>query len=376
MKREIRTVTAARTAAAQRRRVAPWCALLTALLLALPGLAQTPRPTPAAATRDDITSTPPVKVRAWVGERDQDLTLIGFDSRNVYFAKAAQRSALAKAEITRAVFDFDLYSAERSKAERKRDWTTVARILSPRLKPTLPYLDLPDNNAAEPVLYLGTVMMRAADRSARLATTEEQRAVADAQYAAAATVFNDAARATWSPVGLLADLKRCRCLIARDKPKSATYYLGQIDEPFPGDAAFGIYWIVQGELAYLSNDHRTAMDAAVKSLTFENKDVETFPDALLLSARCYEHFEEWHRARDVYYEVASIFPQTDWADDAAERLTYILAEELTEADETSPLENVFFGVTEDVNKLARELLERRRNETDDTEEADTGPPEE
>jgi hypothetical protein len=102
------------------------------------------------------------------------------------------------------------------------------------------------------------------------------------------------------------------------------------------------------------------MDAAVKSLCFENKDVDTFPDALLISARCYEEMQEWYRARDVYYEVGRLFPKTDWADAAVSRLDFIMKKELTKDKEKLPIENVFFRFHEDMNKLALELLDKSK----------------
>jgi len=84
--------------------------------------------------------------------------------------------------------------------------------------------------------------------------------------------------------------------------------------------------------------------------------VETFPDALLLSARCDEELLEPYRARDIYYEVAKLFPRTDWAAVAVERLHGLMNQGLTREKEKSPIENVFFKTGDDINKLVEALF--------------------
>ena len=98
------------------------------------------------------------------------------------------------------------------------------------------------------------------------------------------------------------------------------------------------------------------MDAALQSICFTNKDVTTFPDALLRSARGYEEQNEPYRARDVYYEVAKLFPRTDWSAAAIGRLKDIMNRGLTTAKETSATGNAFFKTSDDMNKLVAQLL--------------------
>ncbi len=85
-----------------------------------------------------------------------------------------------------------------------------------------------------------------------------------------------------------------------------------------------------------------------------------FPAALLLSADCYAALGEYHRARDVYYEVAMLFPNTDWGEDALEGLRRVMEGKKTAEKEQTALEDVFFNVTEDMNALAEELLKKKK----------------
>ena len=348
---------------------------LAALALARPCAGQDePRP-PAEG---ETVRLPPLKARLWVGKESRDVTLVGRTDLSVLVAGGVEGAPAAKiriAQIARAQFDLGYDPGEVAKAERRSDWGGAIRLLQPGLKGPMAYLDLPDNNAAEAALDMGTCMLRAAHRTA---TKPEEQAQARRQYEAAAEVFTACARAEWSRVAQLGVLKGCRCLLGINKVKTAQYHVNRMSEPAPGDAAYGHYWLVRAELAHRAGQFREALDAVVKSVCFENKDIETFPDALLLSARCYEETLDPYRARDVYFEVASIFPRTDWADDAADRLQAILDAGKTRGKEVSPIENVFFGMNEDINKLAAELLRKRREaaKTDDEAEKEAPPPKE
>ena len=148
--------------------------------------------------------------------------------------------------------------------------------------------------------------------------------------------------------------------IDAEKAKTATRRIEEMEEPTPGDDSYGHYWLLKGEIAHLGGDVTNAMDAAVKSLCFENKDVETFPDALMLSADCYEQLGNFYRARDVYFEVAKLFPGTDWAEDAITRLEAVMASGKTSKKEASTAESTFFGLEEDMNALAEALIKERK----------------
>jgi len=281
------------------------------------------------------------------------------------------------AKITRAQFEIEYDRYEVAKAVRMNDWPGAVRILLPVVKPLLPYLAMPENNAADLALEMGTYMMRAAGRTARTAGNDAaKRDLAQKQYDAAYDIFKDCARVQWSSVGQVGVLKGCRCLLAMNKPNTARNYVNQIAEPVPGDAAFGHYWLIQGELEYRAAHYREAMDAALKSVCFESKDVETFPDALLLSARCYEELLEPYRARDVYYEVAKLFPRTDWSAAAVDRLKVNMDQGRTKEKEKSAIENAFFKTSDDMNKLVAQLLkdvEKPPASEEDEEEPDAAP---
>ena len=361
------------------RRLAGPCRMAAALAMAVTlvtdAAAQAPRAPAAAAApvAEPVYPTPPLKVRIWRDKENLEVTLVGHTENDVIVSGGvpnAPGGKIENAKILRAQFEFEYDRYEVAKAVRLNDWPAAVRILLPVIKPMLPYLAIPENNAAELSLEVGTYMMRAAGRTARTAGDDlAKRDLAMKQYDAAYEIFKECARAQWSSVGQVGVLKGCRCLLAMNKTKTAQHFVNQMAEPMPGDAAFGHYWLIRGELEVRANRHREAMDAVLKSVCFENKDVETFPDALLLSARCYEELLEPYRARDVYYEVARLFPRTDWSAVAIDRLKVIMDKGLTKEKEKSAIENVFFKTADDMNKLVDQLLKDAEKPAEE-EEAD------
>ncbi len=318
----------------------------------------------------------PIKARLWCVPADApdpstakrkavDVTILGRDRTNLLLAPDpnGQHSGRIPASTVAAVdfaLDYDRFEVTRAMA--RNDWPKAIRILSGVYSPLYPYLDLPENNATEGAIDLATTMMKFARRTKRNAKTDEERALAVQQYEAAYKVFQACSKAEWSSYGALGTLKGCRCLLAIDaeKAKTARRRVEDMEEPAPGDDAYGHYWLLKAEIAHLAGDVTNAMDAAVKSLCFENKDVETFPDALMLSADCYERLGNAYRARDVYFEVAKLFPGTDWADDAIGRLEAVLASGKTRKKEAATAESTFFGLEEDMNALAEALVKERK----------------
>ena len=331
---------------------------------------------PPPATTGKVTQSPPVKARLWCIPADApdpatakrkavDVTLVGRDRTNLITApdESGQRGGrIPTATIAAVDFALEYDRFEVTRAMAKNDWPKAIRILREVYEPTYLYLDLPENNAAEGALDLGTTMMKFARRTARGAKDADERAKASQQYDAAYRVFQACSKAEWSSVGALGILKGCRCLLAVDaeKAKTARRRVEEMEEPTPGDDSYGHYWLLKAELAQLGGDVTNAMDAAVKSVCFENKDVETFPDALMLTADCYERLGNFYRARDVYFEVAKLFPETDWSADALVRLEAILASGKTQKKEAATAESTFFGLEEDMNALAEALVKERK----------------
>jgi len=321
--------------------------------------AQTSATHPAATTQfPGLTRTPTVEATLRVEDIAKDLKLIGRTEANeiVYLDEGRMRKlALEKVESAYYRIEIDRYVVHQHK--RRQNWAGAVNALMKAIKPCLLYLDLPGNNAAEIALDTGDCMMKAAGAATGAAKTDEERAAAEEQYKAAYSLYRYVMEAEWFSGSQVARIRRVQCLLALNKPKTAAHYFNAIDRPFVGDLSYGFYWLVKAQLALVEEDYQGAMDAAVNSVCFENKDVNTFPDALLVTAQCYEELQNWHRARDVYYEVARVFPNTEWSGAARKRLRFIMKEGHTTEKEDKLIEHVFFGLDEDMNEMAKELLQ-------------------
>lgn len=335
------------------------CIIAASLLSAPTALAQA---SAAGSSRsDEYKEHPPLEARVTVEGKDRKITIRGRSASKLGITPGTQESAartfIDVEKIQEVKFKLDIDLSELNKAIRTKNWALAVRVLRDPIVPALPYLDLNENNAVEYALRLGNFMLRDAEQTVRTSTAENAEELAQAKYKAAYTVYRRLTPVQWHPAGVIGSVKRLLCMLRMNKPKTARHYFKNIEAPMPGDRAYGVYYLVEAELAMQAKDYRAAMGAAVKSLSFETKDIETFPDALLISAQCYEELQQWHRARDVYYEIASIFPSTDWSEVSRRRLKFIMDKEFSQDEETLPIENVFFAWQEDMNEKVTAFLE-------------------
>ena len=305
----------------------------------------------------------PITAEVRSGERVKKLTLVGRKSSAIIFTDSdtgvGVRLSLGIDKIEEMTFALKYEATDIYKYVRDKNWNGAVRYLLPIVKPTFPYLDVVNNNAVELSLDLGSYMMNGAKKRRDKAKTDEELKLAKKQYASAYGVLKNVAVATWSPLSDVASLKRIECLLELKKAKTAARQFSEIEEPSISDMFYGRYWLIAARINLVQGKYREAMGATVKSICFENKDIETFPDALLVSAQCYEEMQDWFRARDVYYEVARVFPKTEWSVIAERRLKFIIKNGFTKKEENSPIQNVFFGLNEDVNELVEEMFEKK-----------------
>ena len=334
---------------------AAWAALLTAGLLAGAAAA------PAQGVRAVIKTEKETREVYLMGRKGRDI-VIRQPEHPAGVTTTLKMSDLAACEFFFTLDEFEVY-----KEERQRNYGKAAQMILSALSPTLPFLDLPENNAFERVVAAGLYLMRAGD-AYREAGGEANLKNANAFYQSAQQVLSAAARATWHPVADIARARSALCLIYMGQLDEADKILAKGREPDIGDLSFGIHWLVRARLFYARQDTRAALFAAIRSVLYENKDIDSFPDALLLCAQCYEDLMEMHRTRDVYYEIARLFRGTPWGDKARARLKFMMDNKMTEEDEPTDIKNVFFGIDEDMNALANEFLEATKSGKDDLEE--------
>lgn len=316
---------------------------------------------------DEVTSEEknlPATLKMKTGEHSVIIT--GREGDNVFYTMKGSTAGRISAnvhDIEAADFGIKEYDdTSLRKALRKQAWQEAANILLPVVDPALPYLDLKENNAVSLALDAGEYLMKAAAVKSKGYLTKEAKELGREQYLEACRTLKAVGRAEWFSGSESAQLRSILCLIFLGKTDLAEKELKEAREPDRWDAAYGLYWMAKAHLNFAATQFRSAINDIVQSLIFETKNIDTFPDAILLSARCYEEMLEWHRARDVYYEVAKLFSGTYWQDFAVNRLQYIMAEGLTKSGEVVEVENVFFGIDEDVNAKATLLLDSIKGE--------------
>lgn len=295
------------------------------------------------------------------GER-LDVLFVGRDGEKILYRRhdsaAGASAAMAVEQVFAGEFEVDIDEVLVNTALRDKKWDAAAQMILVRAGPTLPYLDIPDNNAVDPALQAGGLLMRLARQSAG-STGEKAEKESVRYYQAAFNVFRAVGRSSeWHPFGEFGALRAVLCQIALGKLDDAQKALEEMRVPARGDGSFGIYSLTQAKLLHARGDARAALDKLVPSILYENKDVAVFPEALMLAAQCYEEINEIHRTRDVFYEVARVFPGTEWAEVARERLVTIQRENLTGDAEDVAVTTVFFAGNEDMGDLVNEYLEK------------------
>lgn len=327
---------------------------LLAAVLAVAARAQT-APEAAPLTAPEVTVT-----LQTAGKEPEKVVVSSVDGTRLFYRLPSQPAGVSisvpVASLERFDFELTVDQEELNRALMAQNWNQVCAQLWPVISPVLPYLPVRNNNGIDRAMVLGNALVKVARaaKESRAAGAEEKASLV---YKRAYGVFGAVTSADWSPDADVARLKAILCLVALNQAKLADKELKKVREPETGDQTVGLYWYVQALLREAQGDRRAALEAVVRSVVFENKDIDTFPDALMLSGRLYEALLEPYRARDVYYEVARLFAGTEWGAAAKARLQYLLDQRLTEAKEGGSIEKTFFGLDEDVNAKATALLQ-------------------
>ena len=307
----------------------------------------------------------PAKVTVEQGARD--IVLVRRSGNEIQYrmpdAPPGVTATLVRDQIKEVEFAISVDMPKVHEAMRRRRWEQAVQLLLPSVDPLLDWLDLPENNAVDPALLAGRCLaMAARDRKAR-----GDSAGADAIGRKAVDVARSLRSADWHPDAASAHLRGVVVLVELGRLPDAERELARARVPEIGDASYGMYGYARSRLLDAQQNPREALESALGSMLYENKDPESFPGAMLQAARSYEEVNEFYRARDVYFEVARLFRGTPAGRSARERLARLMEQGHTDAPETGNLAGVFFGTTEDMNKLCREFLAATAGpETDDT----------
>lgn len=303
----------------------------------------------------------PVLVRLTVGfkdPKDRELMLVSREKDTLFYrlpnSPEGVQATLPLRAVADAEFVFKIDEAAELKAWQQGRPDLAGMVLMKAVSGTLPYLDLPGNNAVEPVAQAAEYFMKSADAL--------QGAAAAKFYNQALAAWDAVSRARWHVLAEIADLQAVRCQLGLGKLDEAEKRLEDVRDPSEYDASFGIYWLAKSEMYAARGMTNEAIDSVARSVAFETKDLSVFPDALRQSAEAYAAKDEWFRVRDVNYELARLFRDTSWGRRAARDLDEVMQQGHTRTNEENNAAQAFFGADEDMNELADKLLEELKQE--------------
>lgn len=296
----------------------------------------------------------------------RDVVLVKIEDGQLFYrlpdAPEGVTAALGVDQIRSATFDMEYDRIAVFEYENRKNWVGAARVILKKALPTLPFLALPGNNAVEPAFAAGQYLERAAHHYRR--EGGEKREASDKIYEQAVRVLDSVAAADWNYLAEPAKLKAIGCRVMLGQMTEAERAFEQARRPEPYDGAFGQYWLTRGRLLKVKGEPRAACDALAKTVIFDSKNVGVFADALLLFGNCHEEITEYHRARDIYFELGRLFTGTEWGRAGIERLRYIMDNDLAADREKVNIAKVFFGREEDMNLLAKQFLDELEQKKD------------
>jgi tetratricopeptide (TPR) repeat protein len=310
------------------------------------------------AQKPSYDETAPVKCTLIIGQLPAEAELIGRTKEiDRLVAKINFKQVLVDPEtLTSVDFSTDYVDDTVEVLLREEKFQEAADMLVNTYALTVPYLDLVENNAVEPLMNAGSYYLLAAEKESLKTGVITVTPAAEDNYKRAYKVYRAVVKADWFSGSKIAEVKGLFCLLRMGMVEAVEKALEDVDEPDHGDAAFGVYWMVRAYLFYQKQELRDAIEAAARSLVFETKDLDSFPEALFLSAQCYEDMFEYHRARDTYYEVAKLFQRTDLGEISFRRLQVIMDQGHTRKEEEKSIEKVFFDSAEDMNVTVDEFI--------------------
>ncbi len=302
----------------------------------------------------------PVRAIITVADKDSTVMLAGRTDTDLFYSPPnvppGVYASIPLAGVQNARLEFTVDEMAVDKAVVARRWREAAALVLRGIEPTLPYIDLPGNEAADAAASASIYLLNAAALAQR---SGAEGAKAAQPLLAMVVRLSDRLQgcAAWFNGAEAARLRAVQALTSLNRLDDAVKRMEDAAIPEPGDGDFGLYWLAKATLAEVRGEPREATDAAARSLAFDNKNPETFGPALMLYARSCENAQDWYRARDVYFEVSRLFRGTDYGDLARERLTFIMKEGLTSEKEAANVTKLFFGSEEDMDALAQTWLD-------------------
>jgi tetratricopeptide (TPR) repeat protein len=173
-------------------------------------------------------------------------------------------------DVSEVRFAMPASLAQAQEALNQNQWEKAATIIRPVVVPTLPYLDLPNNNGLPLAMVLADTLRRANKLEDALFFYDKLRLLprsAESQRAA-----------LWA----------ASCHSALNRSEQASKILQTMDAPKRDSELFAQYQIVRAQVRMAGKDYLAALDDLSQALAFSRMESELYPDAMFLTAQCYE----------------------------------------------------------------------------------------
>ena len=119
------------------------------------------------------------------------------------------------------------------------------------------------------------------------------------------------------------------CLVLADRVDEATPMIEALEEPKPSERLFSLYKLLQGSRAHRGENYGQALDVLTRGFVRAQTSYDWVPEMLYLIGDCYARSEDKLAARNVWTEIAILYPESPWATSAESSLAQLPEPEQT-----------------------------------------------
>lgn len=103
------------------------------------------------------------------------------------------------------------------------------------------------------------------------------------------------------------------CLVLADRVDEASPMIDALEEPDPKDRLFSLYKLLQGSREHRNGNYGNALDVLTRGFVRAQTSFDWVPEMLFLIGDCYARSEDTVAARNVWTEIAILYPDSPWA---------------------------------------------------------------
>ncbi len=109
-------------------------------------------------------------------------------------------------------------------------------------------------------------------------------------------------------------------LVLDDQIEEASPMIDALEEPKSAERLFSLYKLLQGSREYRNGEFGKALDVLTRGFVRAQASYVWVPEMLYLIGDCYAKSEDVEAARNVWSEIAVLYPDSPWAEQAVDSL--------------------------------------------------------